>query len=89
MAVRGRADFIDDDEFDLYESDHEERRGQELMRGPLYERAFDIHMRSSRDSWMGGIPFAPRKVSRTLTNVLNGNEESLLDVESQMIGAVV
>lgn len=92
MAVRGRADFIDDDDYEADSGAESQQRGgqgrDEQRQGLLFERAFDIHMRSSRDSWEGGIPFAPRKVSRTLANVLNGDEDALLDVESQMLGAV-
>jgi hypothetical protein len=91
MAVRGRADFIDDDDYELESgAEDQERRSQgEQRQSLLYERAFDIHMRSSRDSWKGGIPFAPRKVSRSLANVMYGDEDSLLDVESQMLGSLV
>ena len=76
---RGRADFVYDDD---YES--------EPPGGVLYERVWDLHMRKSLDSWEGGIPFAPRKVYRSFSNVLRG-EESLfdaVDMESQLVHSV-
>lgn len=88
LAVRGRADFIDDDDYETDDVEQGNQRGYGQRQGLLYERAFDIHMRTSGDTWKGGIPFAPRKVSRTLSNVLNGDDESLGDVEAQMMGAV-
>jgi hypothetical protein len=57
----------------------------------VFEPSFDIHMRTSRDSWRGGIPCAPRKVSQTLSNIMSGDEAALgADgrVEEQLLGAL-
>ncbi len=58
-----------------------------------FERVFDIHMRTSRDSWQGGIPCAPRKVSRTVSNIMSGDEaafgaDSSSRVEEQVFGSL-
>ena len=79
-AERGRPAFVQDDEDYIGETSGD----------IVYEQMWDLHMPKSLDSWEGGIPFAPRKIHRSLSNVMRG-EEALLnisDVDSQLVNSV-
>ena len=78
-AERGHPVFVQDDDY-ISETSGE----------VIYEQVWDLHMHKSLDSWKGGIPFAPRKIHRSLSNIMRGEEaiSNISDMDSQLVSSV-